>query len=263
MENINGFKQEGGSYLPSVPTNYCKIIYENITTNTNFYLNKYNIIIQNRSGTKTEMIGTIKRETYLFTSYNYPQYLFMMTTDYNKDFRDTSWGIKQSLAYKNTSNIGAYELQYISDVLQYFNNNLYGSQYINHTSENTSNPTVDLINLALLNNLNQTMTKNQSHLLLSTLLKSTDIPDVGQDHKLQKDVTNYFHQKIIKWLTKSHEFNKLKHHLKFFKSNKGSSTTHKLLRLYVKKFNKNWYELRDDANYDDVKEYIRTKLMTF
>ena len=35
---------------------------------------------------------------------------------------------------------------------------------------------------------------------------------------------------------------------------------YKILKSFVKKNKINWYELRNDKNYDDVKDYIRQKL---
>jgi hypothetical protein len=107
----------------------------------------------------------------------------------------------------------------------------------------------DLRNLALLNNMNQSIFNNRNELY--------DLSE--NDKELQKEVIKYFYKKTIKWLGGDHEFSSLKKQLDFIKSEKGLKYIKTLLKLFMKKHKAKWYELRED-NYDDVKEFIRTHL---
>ena len=44
------------------------------------------------------------------------------------------------------------------------------------------------------------------------------------------------------------------------KTQKGKDYIYKILKSFVKKNKVNWYELRNEKNYEDVKDYIRNKL---
>jgi hypothetical protein len=112
--------------------------------------------------------------------------------------------------------------------------------------------TLQMINdLALINNMN--LSKNKRKL---------DYQDLNEDKKLQDDVVVYYHNKTIRWLDENEEFKKVKKHLKFIKSTNGLNFIKTALKLYIKKYDTKWYELRDDINYDNVKEYIRKHLTT-
>ncbi len=86
--------------------------------------------------------------------------------------------------------------------------------------------------------------------------------DVNKDVNLRKDVTKFFHEKVIKWVSESgseyKEFNKYKSKLPFLKSTDGQMHIYGLLRLFVKKSGINWYDLRD--NYALIKEFLSKKL---
>jgi hypothetical protein len=82
--------------------------------------------------------------------------------------------------------------------------------------------------------------------------------NVNTDLHLRKDVTNFFHQKVIKWITKYPEFSSHKTKLEFIETNDGKMHIYNLLRKFIKKSGINWYDLRD--NYSIVKEYLNTKL---
>jgi len=128
----------------------------------------------------------------------------------------------------------------------------------------TSNKST-LANLALLSNLNQTVSKSQSRSasnsqLVSSLFLPDTTQDVGDNPKLQEQVTKFYLDKTIKWLGKNPEFTKLKKQLKFIQSKKGMSYIYKTLKSFIKKTRVNWYDLRSDDNYEDVKDYIREKL---
>jgi len=122
-----------------------------------------------------------------------------------------------------------------------------------------------LANLALLSNLNQTIGKTQSKSvanaqLVSSLFLPDNTEDVGENPKLQEQVTKFYLDKTIKWLGKNPEFAKVKKHAKFIKSKKGMGYIYKTLKSFIKKTHINWYDLRSDDNYEDVKDYIREKL---
>lgn len=124
------------------------------------------------------------------------------------------------------------------------------------------NPTT-INDLLLLNNLNQTTNKNKIISTNQSLYNSTyDYQDLNEDKKLQNDVVVFYHNKTIRWLDENEEFKKLKKHLKFIKSKNGINYVKTVLKLYIKKHNAKWYELRDDINYDNIKEYIRKNLLT-
>jgi lysyl-tRNA synthetase class I len=126
------------------------------------------------------------------------------------------------------------------------------------------NNKTDLLTAIALNNLSEsirdaTYSPRMPNVFLESPYKY-ETTDVGENENLQKDVTDFFYNKTQKWLKEDHEFSKVKKHLKFIKSKKGNPYIYKLLKLFVKKNNVNWYELRGEDHYDDVKEYIRNKL---
>ena len=82
--------------------------------------------------------------------------------------------------------------------------------------------------------------------------------NVNVDLNLRKDVTNFFHKKVIKWINNYPEFNKHKSKLTSLKSIDGQIIIYKILRKFIKKSGINWYDLRD--NYSIVKNYINIKL---
>ena len=82
--------------------------------------------------------------------------------------------------------------------------------------------------------------------------------NVNKDLNLRKDVTNFFHRKILKWINEYPEFKHLKTKKSFLESTDGKMHVYRLLRVFVKKANINWYDLRD--NYSIVKEYLSQKL---
>ncbi len=121
-----------------------------------------------------------------------------------------------------------------------------------------------LANLALLSNLNQTVSKSKSKLADVQLVSSLFIPDntqdVGDNPRLQEEVTKFYLTKTIKWLGTNSEFAKVKKQAKFIKGKKGIGFIYKILKSFIKKNRVNWYDLRSDDNYEDVKDYIREKL---
>lgn len=124
----------------------------------------------------------------------------------------------------------------------------------------------DILTLIALNTIAENIrdanriTVKQYNPYLESQYSKYDIQDVGDNLELQDDLTDFFYEKTLKWLDKDLEFNKVKKTKKVIKSKKGRAYINKILKSFVKKNKVNWYELRDEKNYDDVKEYIRTKL---
>jgi hypothetical protein len=82
--------------------------------------------------------------------------------------------------------------------------------------------------------------------------------NVNSDVNLRKDVTEFFHKKIIKWISEYPEFAHLKSKKKWLETNDGKMHVYHLLRHFIKKSKINWYDLRD--NYSIIKEYLSEKL---
>jgi len=82
--------------------------------------------------------------------------------------------------------------------------------------------------------------------------------NINKDINLRKDVTKFFHDKVIKWINEYDEFKIHKSKLSFLKTSDGQMYIYNLLRHFVKKSGINWYDLRD--NYSIIKEYLSKKL---
>ena len=82
--------------------------------------------------------------------------------------------------------------------------------------------------------------------------------DVNANKELQHDVTSYFLNCLIDWISYDKDFKRFKSDLSFFRSEKGYDFMHKLLRIFVRKGNTNWYDLRLQEPL--VKDYIKHKL---
>ena len=72
--------------------------------------------------------------------------------------------------------------------------------------------------------------------------------NVNKDMTLRNNVTNFFLEKISKWILKYPEFKKLS------SKNINYNIVYQILRKIVKKTNLNWYELR--SNYSKFKKYF-------
>jgi hypothetical protein len=122
----------------------------------------------------------------------------------------------------------------------------------------------DILTLIALNTIRENIRDMNRPLIqpYSPYLESTkyNIQDIGDNVDLQEDITDFFYKKTLKWLTNDIEFNKIKKVLKIIKTNKGEHYIYKILKSFVKKNKVNWYELRNEKNYEDVKDYIRQKL---
>ncbi len=90
----------------------------------------------------------------------------------------------------------------------------------------------------------------------------TEYQNVNKDINLRKDVTKFFHEKVIKWVSDTEgeyaEFKQFKPKLTFLKSTDGQMHIYNLLRHFVKKSGINWYDLRD--NYSLIKEFLSKRL---
>jgi hypothetical protein len=79
--------------------------------------------------------------------------------------------------------------------------------------------------------------------------------DINKDKNLRDIVTNYFLEKIIKWIKLDKKFNHLKDKIELLESSKGYNIVYNLLRQYVKSNNCNWYDLRGNKNI--IKDYFK------
>ena len=82
--------------------------------------------------------------------------------------------------------------------------------------------------------------------------------DVNNDTNLQHKETLYFLGKTIDWIKYDKSFKSLKKFEKYFKGADGYEIMYKLLKLFVKRGNTNWYDLK--IQQDLVKDYIKHKL---
>jgi hypothetical protein len=82
--------------------------------------------------------------------------------------------------------------------------------------------------------------------------------DINNDKHLQNTQVLYFLNKIIDWIKYDKSYNKLKKLQKYFNRDEGYEITYKLLKLFVKRGNTNWYDLK--IQQDLVKDFIKHKL---
>ncbi len=86
----------------------------------------------------------------------------------------------------------------------------------------------------------------------------TSYQNVNTDSNLQDMETRYFLNKIIECITYDNSWKKLKKLKKYFKNDEGYEITYKLLRLFVKRGNTNWYDLK--IQQELVMDFIKHKL---
>ncbi len=82
--------------------------------------------------------------------------------------------------------------------------------------------------------------------------------DVNNDDNLQHMETLYFLDKTLDWIKHDKSFKKLKKLEKYLKGPDGYEIMHKLLRLFIRRGNTNWYDLKIQKSL--VKDYIKHKL---
>ena len=85
--------------------------------------------------------------------------------------------------------------------------------------------------------------------------------DVNNDSYLQEKETYYFLDKTLNWIKEDKSFKKLKKYERYLKGPDGYTIMHKLLKLFVKKGNTNWYDLKMQQSL--VKDYIKHKLSKY
>ena len=79
--------------------------------------------------------------------------------------------------------------------------------------------------------------------------------NMNKDPILRKDVTDFFKNKIIKWIKHNEDFKHLENKLNTI----DTKMVYNLIRKYVKKHNFNWYDLRTEKYYL-IKNYFSRKL---
>ena len=82
--------------------------------------------------------------------------------------------------------------------------------------------------------------------------------DVNNDSYLQDRETIYFLDKTIDWIKHDKSFKKLKKFEKYLKGPNGYNIMHKILKLFVRRGNTNWYDLKIQQSL--VKDFIKHKL---
>ena len=82
--------------------------------------------------------------------------------------------------------------------------------------------------------------------------------NVNADKELQNIVTNKFLNKTIRWIQEDNNFKKYKKYLSLLKNDDGYNIIYKMLRLFVKKGNTNWYDLSRQESL--IKDFIKYKL---
>lgn len=83
--------------------------------------------------------------------------------------------------------------------------------------------------------------------------------DINNDVNLQSQVTNKFLDKTIRWLKNDDSFKKCKKYLSKIEGDDGYDIIYRMLKLFVKKGNTNWYDLSEQSSL--VKDFIRYKLL--
>jgi hypothetical protein len=82
--------------------------------------------------------------------------------------------------------------------------------------------------------------------------------DVNADKQLQYSITDYFLEKTIDWMKHDKSYKKVKKFLRYLTGPDGEEIMHKILRLFVKKGETNWYDLKIQKSL--VKNYIKHRL---
>ena len=84
--------------------------------------------------------------------------------------------------------------------------------------------------------------------------------NVNKNPKLRESITLFYYNKIIKWVKEQKKFAQYKKMLPFLQTKNGYTHVYKLLRVFVKMYNVNWYDLK--RKYIIVKDYLQYKLST-
>jgi ribosomal protein L29 len=158
--------------------------------------------------------------------------------------------------YSQPPNICYYEVRFDDGSIAPEINEDYLRTSIPIVYDNTNQIGTDLRNIMMLNNMNQILNRNQ---IIQQRTDTYDYIDLSESKDLQKEVIKFYYKKTLKWLENNPEFNKVKKHLAFLKTEKGIKYLKSLVKLYVKKNKVKWYEMRKD-NYDEVKDFIKSHL---
>jgi hypothetical protein len=101
--------------------------------------------------------------------------------------------------------------------------------------------------------------KQQLYFVPPPIISSyTRYQDVNNDSKLQEMETLYFLERTKECIKYNKSWNKLKKFSKYLKGEEGYEIMHKLLRLFVKRGNTNWYDLK--IQQELVLDFIKHKL---
>lgn len=90
-----------------------------------------------------------------------------------------------------------------------------------------------------------------------------EVYDVGKDMNLRKRITDFYYEKILKWIKTDKNFASHKKDLEYLNTKAGYKYVYYLLRLYVKNGRVNWYDLKDPLHYPTVKQFLKIKIGTF
>lgn len=82
--------------------------------------------------------------------------------------------------------------------------------------------------------------------------------NVNNNLTLRKDVTAFFHKKVLKWINTETAYKKFKSKEQFLESIDGQMHIYALLRKFIKHSGINWYDLRD--NYALIKDFLASEL---
>ena len=85
-------------------------------------------------------------------------------------------------------------------------------------------------------------------------------PNVNVDMNLQNSVTDKFQKELIYWMETDPQFKSTKKYLKNIKGPSGHEIVRKILHLFVRRGNTNWYDL--ELQYNVVKQFVLHKLET-
>lgn len=81
--------------------------------------------------------------------------------------------------------------------------------------------------------------------------------NINKDVNLRKDVTEYYYNELIKWISTDKDFSKFRYILSNNNSVENKMKLYNLLRKVVKKSGYNWFDLRN--KYKLVREYVLRK----
>jgi hypothetical protein len=86
--------------------------------------------------------------------------------------------------------------------------------------------------------------------------------NVGSDPNLRRLITEFYLKKSIKWIKNYKEFENSKKNLSKLESNQGTKIIYNLLRNCSKKYNINWYDMKEQSKYNVIKDYLKYELVT-